>query len=281
MTTMTLSDAVAKLRESLLDEDAIVIDDGADMWEISCLLDAVRASEDGTLLDLAVSEDGIVRINPDGYLEGYLYRVVPRPGSYVWELRKNGRTLLARAYQSARDMATNGRGEMLAAMIPDEHVEFAQEGEWNPEGLVYEANGDYYVLSCQKVLDEDPDETGPSERYVCWVMENGHKHGFTTCMENWKDEASNVPSHAWEGVPLANQGDYAAAVMERECTVLKEVREYAWTDDGLTEAVANGDLEILNETGGYIDLDDEDDARRVAEFGGLAAWTRRYGVEVP
>lgn len=283
MTNMTISEAIEQLRDLVSDEDAVWVEDGAQTWELSCLLDAVRAAEDGTVHDLAVSEDGIVRINPDGYLEGYLYRVVPRPGSYVWELRKNGRTLLARAYQSARDFAVNGRGEMLAAMIPSSHTQQAQEGEWNPEGFLYSVGEDYYVVSCQRVLDEDPDKTGPSERYpskryVCVELENDRRYGLVTDAENWEDETDGIP---WVDAPVINWGDYVLFLTEEGRTAVRDVREYPWTDQGLAEAAARGDLRIFDERGDYISPDDDEDARRVAEAGGLAAWTKMHGVELP
>lgn len=117
-------------------------------------------------------------------------------------------------------------------------------------------------------------------RYVCWEMENRHRHGFVTDSPNWADD-TNVPDYVWEGVKISNQGDYATEVAERERTSLWAIREYPWTDEGLKDAVEAGDLKILSPTGRFMDLDNEDDLRAIEEAGGLVAWATRYGIEVP
>lgn len=117
-------------------------------------------------------------------------------------------------------------------------------------------------------------------RYVCWEMENGHMHGFVTDCERWEDDG-DVPGAIWDGTEIATQGDYAREVARSETTQMCRVREYPYTDAGLREAVEAGDLEILNPSGGFVDLDDEGDMAEIAETGGLAAWADRYGIEVP
>ena len=71
-------------------------------------------------------------------------RVRPRP--YIWELRKNGQ-VIATEEQSGEDMEMNGRGYMLDAIIPDEHADAAQEGEWDEEGFNYSIGEDFYVVT--------------------------------------------------------------------------------------------------------------------------------------
>jgi hypothetical protein len=80
MTKMSMAQAVEMLRGMIPDEDAVQIDDGAQMWNASALVDETREHDDGTIYDLAVNDGGIVRIRPDGYLEStHLYQVRPRP----------------------------------------------------------------------------------------------------------------------------------------------------------------------------------------------------------
>lgn len=72
-------------------------------------------------------------------------RVRPRP--YIWELRKNGHEVIATEEQSGEDMEMNGRTYMLDAIIPDEHADAAQEGEWDEEGFNYSIGEDFYVVT--------------------------------------------------------------------------------------------------------------------------------------
>lgn len=147
MTEITMTQAVEMLRELIPDEDAVQIDDGAEMWYASSLVDAVREHDDGTIYDLVVEPWGIVRLNEDGFRESVpMYRVRTRP--YIWELRKNiGREVIAQMEQSGEDMETNGRGYMLDAIIPDEHADAAQDGEWDEEGFNYHVGEDFYVVT--------------------------------------------------------------------------------------------------------------------------------------
>jgi hypothetical protein len=79
MTIMTMTQAVEMLRGMIPDEDAVQIDDGAELWDASALVDAVRVEEDGGLRDLAVNDEGISRVRPDGTLESIrIYQVRPR-----------------------------------------------------------------------------------------------------------------------------------------------------------------------------------------------------------
>jgi len=81
------------LRELIPDEDAVQIDDGAQMWNASALVDATREHDDGTVHDLAVNDEGIARVRPDGVQESVrIYRVRPRPTleRLVAELREHG-----------------------------------------------------------------------------------------------------------------------------------------------------------------------------------------------
>ena len=80
MTEMTMTQAVEMLRELIPDEDAVQINDGAQMWDASALVDAVRERDDGEVHDLAVNDEGISRVRPDGTIESIrIYQVQPRP----------------------------------------------------------------------------------------------------------------------------------------------------------------------------------------------------------
>lgn len=79
MTEMTMTQAVEMLRGLIPDEDAVQIDDGAELWDASALVDAVRVEDDGGLQNLAVNDEGISRVRPDGTLESIrIYQVRPR-----------------------------------------------------------------------------------------------------------------------------------------------------------------------------------------------------------
>ena len=93
MTKMTLTEAVEMLRETIPDEDAVQINDGAQMWDASALVDAVREQDDGEIHDLAVNDEGISRVRPDGTISSIrIYRVQPRPtvAGLATELRAHG-----------------------------------------------------------------------------------------------------------------------------------------------------------------------------------------------
>lgn len=78
MAEMTITDAARELR-SIID-DSVVIDDGAENWDIDNLIESLEANETGDTSDYAISKSGITRISPDGYLEsGPIYRVKPIP----------------------------------------------------------------------------------------------------------------------------------------------------------------------------------------------------------
>jgi hypothetical protein len=77
---MTLTEAVEKLRELIPNEDAVLIDDGAQMWDPSALIDAVREYDNGEPHDLAVNDEGISRVVSGGILESdRMYQVRSRP----------------------------------------------------------------------------------------------------------------------------------------------------------------------------------------------------------
>jgi len=143
---MTMTQAVEMLWEMIPDEDAVKIDDGAQMWDVSALVDAIREQDDGNLHNLAVNYEGISRVRPDGTIESiHVYQVRPRP--YIWEIRKNGREIIATEEQSGVDMKINGRNYMLDAIIPIDHADAAQDGEWDEEGFTYLVGEDYYVVT--------------------------------------------------------------------------------------------------------------------------------------
>jgi len=71
----------------------------------------------------------------------------------IWDLVKNGREIIAALEQDAADLLENGRGGVLDVLIPTEHAEAAQDGEWNPEGFVYHVGDDWYVVQCHRAED--------------------------------------------------------------------------------------------------------------------------------
>ncbi|MDD4484277.1 MAG: hypothetical protein PHD55_07925 [Methanoregula sp.] len=44
-------------------------------------------------------------------------------------------------------MKINGRNYMLDAIIPIDHADAAQDGEWDEEGFTYLVGEDYYVVT--------------------------------------------------------------------------------------------------------------------------------------
>lgn len=55
----------------------------------------------------------------------------------TWVLIKNGKEVVEMATFDTEDIRVNGRGDVLEALIPLEHLDAAERGEWNPEGFVY------------------------------------------------------------------------------------------------------------------------------------------------
>lgn len=93
MTEMTMTQAVELLRELLQNEDAVQINDGARMWDATALVHETREHDDGTIHDLAVNDEGIARVRPDGTIESVrMYVVQPRPtvAGLAAELRDHG-----------------------------------------------------------------------------------------------------------------------------------------------------------------------------------------------
>jgi len=68
----------------------------------------------------------------------------------IWELVKNDREVVAIVEQDAADLLVDGRGYVLDALIPPEHAETAQNGEWNPEGFVYSVGDDVFTVQCRR-----------------------------------------------------------------------------------------------------------------------------------
>jgi len=72
----------------------------------------------------------------------------------VWELVRNGRETIATLEQNAADLLVDGRGYVLDVLIPTEHAEAAQDGEWSPEGFVYHVGDDWYTVQCHRAEDK-------------------------------------------------------------------------------------------------------------------------------
>lgn len=110
---MTLTEAVEKLRELIPDEDAVVIDDGAQMWDASELMDAVREHDDGEIHDLAVNNEGISRVRPDGILESIrMYRVRASPRN------AQPHSFCISGYQAIEKTATPGSKTSSRVYVP-------------------------------------------------------------------------------------------------------------------------------------------------------------------
>lgn len=145
MAQMRIPEALECLRELLPDEDAVLISDGVYNWDIDNLIEEVRESDLGEdVYDLAINEDGVYWIRPDGRIEDTpTYRVIPKP--ILWELLE-GNKVIVRLEQDPDDYQINGRGYVLADIIPEEHSEDAECGVWNEEGFVYEHAGKVYTV---------------------------------------------------------------------------------------------------------------------------------------
>lgn len=63
-----------------------------------------------------------------------------------WILVKNGERVIEILNCDAEDIRVNGRGYVLDALIPEEHAEAAQDGEWDEEGFIYEFGDDWYMV---------------------------------------------------------------------------------------------------------------------------------------
>ena len=61
---MELKEAIEVIRET---RGEVILSDGGNDWDIDNLLDAIAGEEDSN--NYSVCEDGIYRVNEDGYLE--------------------------------------------------------------------------------------------------------------------------------------------------------------------------------------------------------------------
>jgi hypothetical protein len=80
MTNMTWTEAVETLKSLLNNPDEVLISDGAETWEIDSLIEHLKYnSDEDELVDVAVNEESITIIKPDGYLESVpFYKVVKK-----------------------------------------------------------------------------------------------------------------------------------------------------------------------------------------------------------
>lgn len=72
--------------------------------------------------------------------------------SIIWELVRGGR-VIARLEQDLEDYRVNGRGYVLADLIPEDHAIAAQSGEWHEYGFVYQVGNAVYLVRPR--LEED------------------------------------------------------------------------------------------------------------------------------
>jgi hypothetical protein len=78
MVEMTWQEAVETLKSLLNNPDEVLISDGAENWEIDSLIEHLKYnSDEDEIVDVAVNEESITIIKPDGYLESVpFYKVV-------------------------------------------------------------------------------------------------------------------------------------------------------------------------------------------------------------
>lgn len=80
MVEMTWQEAVETLKSLLNNPDEVLISDGAETWEIDSLIEHLKYnSDEDEIVDVAVNEESITIIKPDGYLESVpFYKVVKK-----------------------------------------------------------------------------------------------------------------------------------------------------------------------------------------------------------
>ncbi len=75
------------------------------------------------------------------------------PKVVEWRLIRNGSEVVDVLKQDLDDLEVNGRGYVLDWLIPEEHAEAAQSGEWCEEGFTYHIGTDYYEIVCRVIND--------------------------------------------------------------------------------------------------------------------------------
>ena len=79
-----------------------------------------------------------------------------------WRLIRNGSEVLDTLRQDIDDLQTNGRGYVLNWLVPEEHADAAERGEWCEEGFTYHVGTDYYEIVC-RVIDDEEEIAPPAE----------------------------------------------------------------------------------------------------------------------
>ena len=82
----------------------------------------------------------------------------------VWELvRLAGASeiVICSVEQTLEENEVDGRGDALASLLPVELIDPANVGEWNEEGLLFEHEGETYLVRCRfaaarEEIDHDP-----------------------------------------------------------------------------------------------------------------------------
>lgn len=81
------------------------------MWDATALVHETRAHDDGTIYDLAVNDEGITLVRPDGILESArMYQVRPR--------RQDAHTFCISGYQAIEKTVTPGSQTSSRVYVP-------------------------------------------------------------------------------------------------------------------------------------------------------------------
>jgi len=68
-----------------------------------------------------------------------------------WKFVDNNGDVLDYIDQTPEDNAINGVAYILASLIPIEHIDEAEKGEWVEEGFVYSVGDDVYTIELEIV----------------------------------------------------------------------------------------------------------------------------------
>jgi hypothetical protein len=79
----------------------------------------------------------------------------------VWELVRlapASEVVVCSVEQTVEEHETNGRGDALANLLPVELIDSANAGEWNEEGLLFEHDGETFLVRCRVTAREEIEE---------------------------------------------------------------------------------------------------------------------------
>lgn len=76
----------------------------------------------------------------------------------VWELVRlagASEVVVCSVEQTLEEYEVDGRGDALASLLPLEMIDSANCGEWNEEGLLFEHEGQQYLVRCRVTAREE------------------------------------------------------------------------------------------------------------------------------